>query len=128
MLFAELSMLFSQVSCYFFLQTAKSLSPGNTEITESEQPNSGVPWGSMAPDFVGFCFDFGRCWDRCFLSRARAVHPFSSGWILLDFVRFHTFHESGWPFLPALMMTTTMAMPTSTAEAGASAATQKLCQ
>lgn len=41
MLFAELSMLFSQVSC-FFLQTAKSLSPGNTEITESEQPNSGV--------------------------------------------------------------------------------------
>lgn len=42
MLFAELSMLFSQVSCVIFLQTAKSLSPGNTEVTESEQPNSGV--------------------------------------------------------------------------------------
>lgn len=52
MLFAELSMLFSQVSC-FFLQTAKSLSPGNTEVF----------WGSMTPDFVGFCFDIGRCWD-----------------------------------------------------------------
>ena len=118
--------VFSSLLFFFFKQ--QSLFPPETQRSQSPNNPTVVFWGSMAPEFVGFCFDFGRCWDRCFLSRARAVHPFSSGWILLDFVRFHTFHESGWPFPPALMMTTTMAMPTSTAEAGASAATQKLCQ
>ena len=84
MLFAELSMLFSQVS--FFLQTAKSLSPGNTEITESEQPNSGV-LGLHGSRFRWVLFRFWALLGSMFFKPSKSSAPL---FVRLDFAGFRS--------------------------------------